>query len=35
MDNTVKTLSIEGLRGFAKCQELKLAEPTGQKPGVV
>ncbi|MYC64653.1 MAG: AAA family ATPase [Caldilineaceae bacterium SB0661_bin_34] len=33
MDNTVETLSIEGLRGFAECQELKLAVPTDNKPG--
>lgn len=29
MDNTVETLSIKGLRGFAKNQNLKLAQPTG------
>ena len=33
MDNTVETLSIKGLRGFAEREELKLAVPTDNKPG--
>ena len=30
---TVKTLSIKGLRGFAECESLKLAQPTDNIPG--
>lgn len=33
MNNTVETLSIKGLRGFAEYAELKLAVPTDNQPG--